>query len=72
VGKEKGIETGDRVRVTSKRGKLEVLAVVTKRLGGLEVNGKKVYHIGIRSTGASSASRPTVIRPRAPTGSPTR
>ena len=47
VAKEKGIETGDRVRVTSKRGKLEVLAVVTKRLGGLEVNGKTVYHIGI-------------------------
>jgi formate dehydrogenase major subunit len=47
VAKEKGIKNGDRVRVTSKRGKLEVLAVVTKRLGGLEVNGKKVYHIGI-------------------------
>ena len=47
VAKEKGIKNGDRVRVSSKRGKLEVLAVVTKRLGGLEVNGKKVYHIGI-------------------------
>ena len=47
VAKEKGIKTGDRVRVSSKRGKLEVLAVVTKRLGGLQVNGKKVYHIGI-------------------------
>ena len=35
------------MRVSSKRGKLEVLAVVTKRLGGLEINGKKVYHIGI-------------------------
>jgi len=47
VAKDKGIVTGDRVRVSSKRGKLEVLAVVTKRLGGLEVNGKRVYHIGI-------------------------
>ena len=47
VAKEKSIKTGDRVRVSSKRGKLEVLAVVTKRLGGLEVNGKRVYHIGI-------------------------
>jgi formate dehydrogenase major subunit len=47
VAKEKNIKTGDRVRVSSKRGKLEVLAVVTKRLGGLEVNGKRVYHIGI-------------------------
>jgi formate dehydrogenase major subunit len=44
---EKGIETGDHVRVSSKRGKLEVRAVVTKRLGPLQVDGKKVYQIGI-------------------------
>lgn len=44
---EKGIKTGDKVRVSSKRGKLEVRAVVTKRLGALTVDGKKVYHIGI-------------------------
>jgi len=44
---EKGIETGDRVRVSSKRGKLEVRAVVTRRLGPLQIDGKKVYQIGI-------------------------
>ena len=44
---EKGIQTGDHVRVSSKRGKLEVRAVVTKRLGPLQIDGKKVYQIGI-------------------------
>jgi len=47
LAREKGIENGDRVRVSSKRGKLEVRAVVTKRLGPLTVDGKKVYQIGI-------------------------
>ncbi len=44
---EKGIENGDRVRVSSKRGKLEVRAVVTKRLGPLQIDGQKIYQIGI-------------------------
>src|SRR6266498_57841 len=44
---EKGIRSGDRVRVSSKRGKLEVAAIVTKRLGAVEVGGKRVYQIGI-------------------------
>ena len=44
---EKGIKTGDNVRVSSKRGKLEVRAVVTKRLGPLRVDGKTIYQIGI-------------------------
>jgi formate dehydrogenase major subunit len=47
LAQEKGIENGDRVRVSSKRGKLEVHAVVTKRLGPLQIDGKKVYQIGI-------------------------
>ncbi len=47
LAREKGIETGDRVRVSSKRGKLEVRAVVTRRLGPLQVDGKKIYQIGI-------------------------
>ncbi|HEU5158747.1 MAG TPA: formate dehydrogenase-N subunit alpha [Streptosporangiaceae bacterium] len=47
LAREKGIENGDRVRVSSKRGKLEVRAVVTGRLGPLQVDGKKVYQIGI-------------------------
>jgi len=44
---EKGIRNGDHVRVSSKRGKLEVRAVVTGRLGPLQIDGKKVYQIGI-------------------------
>jgi formate dehydrogenase major subunit len=44
---EKGIANGDQVRVWSKRGKLEVRAVVTKRLGPLQIDGRKVYQIGI-------------------------
>src|SRR5437764_889020 len=49
LAKEKGIKNGDRVRVSSERGKLEVAALVTKRLGGLKLAGsdKPVYHIGI-------------------------
>jgi formate dehydrogenase major subunit len=44
---EKGINTGDLVRVSSKRGKLEVRAVVTRRLGPLQIDGRTVYQIGI-------------------------
>jgi formate dehydrogenase major subunit len=47
LAREKGITTGDRVRVSSKRGKLEVLAVVTRRLGPVQVGGQKVYQVGI-------------------------
>jgi formate dehydrogenase major subunit len=47
LAREKGIETGDQVRVWSKRGKLEVRAVVTKRLGALQIDGRTVYQIGI-------------------------
>ncbi|MQA62479.1 MAG: formate dehydrogenase-N subunit alpha [Actinophytocola sp.] len=47
LAREKGIENGDNVRVSSRRGKLEVRAVVTKRLGPLQIDGKKIYHIGI-------------------------
>jgi formate dehydrogenase major subunit len=47
LAREKGIETGDMVRVFSKRGKLEVRALVTKRLGALTIDGRKTFHIGI-------------------------
>ncbi|HEY2959911.1 MAG TPA: formate dehydrogenase-N subunit alpha [Actinomycetota bacterium] len=47
LAREKGIKHGDKVRVWSKRGKLEVRAVVTNRLGPLQIDGKKVYQIGI-------------------------
>ena len=45
---EKGIKNGDRVRVSSERGKLEVAALVTKRLGPVTLAGNtKCYQIGI-------------------------
>jgi formate dehydrogenase major subunit len=47
LGQQLGIKSGDRVRVRSQRGKLEVLALVTKRLGPLTVGGKKIYQVGI-------------------------
>ena len=47
LANEKGIKNGDPVRVSSMRGKLEVAALVTKRLGPLTVGGKKTYTIGI-------------------------
>jgi formate dehydrogenase major subunit len=49
LAKEKGIQNGDRVRVFSERGKIEVSALVTKRLGPIKLAGsdKPVYHIGI-------------------------
>ena len=58
---EKGIETGDHVRGRSKRGKLEVRAVVTKRLGAVQSAARRSTRSASRSTGASSAS------PTAPT-----
>jgi formate dehydrogenase major subunit len=47
LGQELNIKSGDRVRVRSERGKMEVLALVTKRLGPITVGGKKVYQVGI-------------------------
>ena len=49
LAREKGIANGDRVRVWSERGKIEVAAAVTRRLGPIKLAGsdKPVYHIGI-------------------------
>ncbi len=47
LAKEKGIKAGDRVKVRSKRGFIEAVAVVTKRIRPLQVNGETVHHVGI-------------------------
>jgi formate dehydrogenase major subunit len=47
LAQEKGIQNGDMVRVRSKRGMIEVRALVTKRLGQLDLGSKKVWQIGI-------------------------
>jgi formate dehydrogenase major subunit len=43
---DKGIANGSQVRVTSARGSLEGVAMVTKRLRPLQVNGKELWQIG--------------------------
>jgi formate dehydrogenase major subunit len=47
LAREKGIKTGDMVRVRSKRGMIEVRALVTRRVGQVEVGDKKVWQVGI-------------------------
>ena len=47
LAKEKGIQKGDMVKVTSRRGYIKAVAVVTKRMRTLQVNGQTVHQIGI-------------------------
>ena len=47
LAKEKGIQSGDRVRVTSARGAVEGPALITKRLKPLKIGSKTVYQIGL-------------------------
>jgi formate dehydrogenase major subunit len=47
LGTELGITSGDHVKVSSNRGYIEAVAVVTKRLRVLQVDGKKLHHVGI-------------------------
>jgi formate dehydrogenase major subunit len=47
LARERGVKTGDMVRVRSKRGMMEVRAVVTNRAGQLDLGGKKVWQVGI-------------------------
>ena len=44
---EIGIVHGDRVRVSSKRGHIVAVAVVTKRIRALKVDGRTVHQVGI-------------------------
>jgi formate dehydrogenase major subunit len=46
LAKEKGITNGSQARVTSARGSIQGLAMVTNRLRHLVVDGKTVWHIG--------------------------
>ena len=47
LAREKGIENGSPVKVTSKRGQIQGMAMVTKRLYPLSVDGKPVWQIGL-------------------------
>jgi len=47
LAEAKGIVGGGRVRVRSKRGEVEGVAIVTRRIGPLTVDGRTVWTIGI-------------------------
>ena len=44
---EKGIKSGDRVKVSTARGSVEAVAIVTNRFKRLKIGGKDVDHIGV-------------------------
>jgi formate dehydrogenase major subunit len=47
LAKEKGIANGDMVKVWSKRGFIKAVALVTKRIVGLQVDGRTVHTVGL-------------------------
>jgi anaerobic selenocysteine-containing dehydrogenase len=47
LAKEKGVKHGDKIKVRSKRGEIVAIAVVTKRIRSLDVEGKRVHTVGI-------------------------
>jgi formate dehydrogenase major subunit len=47
LAKDLGIASGDHVKVESNRGYIKAVAVVTKRLRALQVDGKTLHHVGI-------------------------
>ena len=62
LAKEKGIKAGDKVKVRSNRGFIKAVAVVTKRIKALDVDGKKVHTIGIPiHFGFKGATKPGFI-----------
>jgi formate dehydrogenase major subunit len=44
---EKGIRSGNKVRVRSARGEIEAVAIVTKRFKPFQLNGKTVHQVGM-------------------------
>jgi formate dehydrogenase major subunit len=46
LAKEKGIANGSQVKVTSARGSVQGVAMVTKRLHQLQIDGKPIWQIG--------------------------
>ena len=47
LAEEKGLSSGDQVRVTSARGHADGPVLVTKRMRKLEVNGQPVFQVGL-------------------------
>jgi anaerobic selenocysteine-containing dehydrogenase len=46
LAKEKGVKSGDLVKITSARGAIQGKAMVTKRIKPMQVAGKTVHQIG--------------------------
>jgi formate dehydrogenase major subunit len=46
LAKQKGIANGSQVKVTSARGSIEGMAMVTKRLAPMKIDGKEMWQIG--------------------------
>jgi formate dehydrogenase major subunit len=44
---EKGIEGGEMVKISSARGEIQAVAIVTKRFKPMQVNGKTVHQVGM-------------------------
>jgi formate dehydrogenase major subunit len=64
---EKGIANGDRVIVESKRGQVNVVALVTKRFKPFQLNGRRVHQVGVvwhwGYTGLSTGDSANVLTP---------
>jgi formate dehydrogenase major subunit len=62
LAKEKGIKSGDKIKIRSNRGFIKGVAVVTKRIKTLDVDGKKVHTVGIPiHYGFKGATKPGFI-----------
>jgi formate dehydrogenase major subunit len=44
---ELGVEAGDKVKVSSARGSVNAVAVVTKRFAAIEVGGRTIHQVGV-------------------------
>lgn len=64
---EKGISNGDTVIVSSARGEIQAVAVVTRRLQSLQVDGKTIHHIGVLNhwgySGMSTGDSANILTP---------
>jgi formate dehydrogenase major subunit len=67
LAKSKGIENGDKVIVESARGKVEVVALVTKRFKPFKMNGNTVHQVGVvwhwGYTGLSTGDSANMLTP---------
>ncbi len=67
LAEDKGIANGDRVIVESARGRVNMVALVTKRFKPFQMNGRKVHQVGLvwhwGYTGLSTGDSANVLTP---------